>query len=161
MLEERYLPKYSRRAAVRGSSVPRTKGAQMPSTVTISGAQRQVIRELVLDHLSGIGDIVFAVERGRHSTAERLGVEFRGDLRLMADLGWDPEWRDEADLTMPYADLAPLLYRLRREAEALLAGDTEEREVKEADEETHGCYRYGQETCAGLLVLLDELEAGR
>jgi hypothetical protein len=46
----------------------------MPSTVTISGAQRQVLRELVLDHLNGIGDIVFAVERERYFRAFEEGA---------------------------------------------------------------------------------------
>jgi len=130
----------------------------MPITITISGAQRQVLRELVLDHLSALGDLNLALGRGDHATAERLGAEFAGDLRLMADLGWSGDWRESADLTMAYSDLAPLLQRLREEAEGGLAESTEDREARRAEEEVRERRRYARETCAGLLMLIDELE---
>ncbi len=65
------------------------------------------------------------------ATAEQLGVEFGEDLRLMEDLGWDKEWRDDVDLTMAPADLAEILKRLRAEAEGGLKEPEDEREVRE------------------------------
>lgn len=78
----------------------------MPTTVTINGVQREVFYELVLDHLSGIGDLLVAVEHGDFGTAERLGIEFGEDLE---DLGWDSAPVGEADLTMPSEDLTEAL----------------------------------------------------
>ncbi|HEY8810625.1 MAG TPA: hypothetical protein VIM28_11465, partial [Solirubrobacterales bacterium] len=84
----------------------------MPTTVTISGAQRQVFYEMVTDHLSAIGDLRIALQQEDFATAERLGIEFGEDLRLMEDLGWDKEWREDVDLTMPPEDLAEILTRI-------------------------------------------------
>ncbi len=78
---------------------------------------------MVLDHLSGIADLSLAVERGDFATAERLGIEFGEDLRLMEDLGWDSEPRKDADLTMAPEDLAEVLTRLKGDAEGGL-GDS-------------------------------------
>lgn len=64
--------------------------------MTISGTQRQVFYEMVLDHLSSVGDLRIAVENEEFATAERLGIEFGEDLRSMEDLGWDKAFRDDA-----------------------------------------------------------------
>lgn len=45
------------------------------STVTISGPQRQVFRAMLLDHLSGIGDVALAIEQEDYEAAERLGSD--------------------------------------------------------------------------------------
>jgi hypothetical protein len=130
------------------------------STVTISPGQREVFYQLVLDHLSGIGDLALAIEREDFATAERLGTEFAEDLRLIEDLGWGGELR-EADLTMPPEDLAEALTRLRADGEAGLEGSADEREAKQADETARQRYRYAVETCDGLLALLGRVGNGR
>jgi hypothetical protein len=132
----------------------------MEPTVTISGGQRQVLYEMVLDHLSGIGDLLLAVEQEDDATATRLGEEFAADLRLMADLGWEKAWRDDADLTMPAADLVPILTRLRADAEGGLSESAEDREAREAEDAARCRYRYAKEICTGLLLLIEHLEAG-
>lgn len=131
------------------------------STVTISGGQREVFYQLVLDHLSGIEDLLLALEHEDFATAEQLGVEFGEDLRLMEDLGWDKEWRDDVDLTMAPEDLAEILKRLRADAEGGLKEPEDEREVRESDEATRRRYQYALVTCDGLLHLLDHSEGDR
>lgn len=130
------------------------------STVTISGAQREVFYELVLDHLSGIGDLQIALEREDFATAERLGIEFGEDLRLMEDLGWGKEFRDDVDLTMPPEDLAEVLKRLRADAAGGLSESEHERESRETDEQARRRYQLALDTCEGLLVLLDRQREG-
>lgn len=98
----------------------------------VSGGQRRVLYELVVDHLSGMGD-----------------------------LGWEKAWRDEATLTMGLTDLAPVLHRLQRDAEGGLAESAEDRENRETDEAAHQRYLYAAETCKGLLLLLDHQETGQ
>jgi hypothetical protein len=126
----------------------------MPTTVTINGVQREVFYELVLDHLSGMADLSLAVERGDFATAERLGIEFGEDLRLMQDLGWDSAPRKDADLTMPPEDLAEVLTRLKSDAEGGLRESADDRDSREADESARARYQYALDTCDGLLVLL-------
>jgi hypothetical protein len=127
----------------------------MPTTVTINGVQREVFYELVLDHLSGIGDLLVAVEHGDFATAERLGIEFGEDLRLMEDLGWDSAPVGEADLTMPPEDLTEALTRLRSDAEGGLHESSHDRDSRETDEDARRRYRFALDTCNGLLALLD------
>jgi hypothetical protein len=127
----------------------------MPTTVTINGVQREVFYELVLDHLSGIADLSLAVEKGDFATAERLGIEFGEDLRLMQDLGWDREPRKDADLTMPPEDLAEALTRLKADAEGGLRESKHDRDSRQADEAAKDRYRLAVDTCNGLLHMIE------
>jgi hypothetical protein len=154
MQAKSYSPKSSGDGIPGGSSVPcRKEGAMPESTVTISPAQREAFYQLVLDHLSGVGDLLLALERGDFAAAERLGIEFGEDLRLMEDLGWEDELR-EADLTMAPEELAEVLKRLKADAEKGLVGSSEEREAKAVDEAARERYEYARVTCEGLLDLL-------
>jgi hypothetical protein len=56
--------------------------------VTIRRAQRDAIYEMVINHLSGIGDVWLAVHRRDFADAKRLGRKFGEDMRLLEDLGW-------------------------------------------------------------------------
>lgn len=127
----------------------------MPTTVTINGVQREVFYELVLDHLSGIADLSLAVEQGDLATAERLGIEFGEDLRLMEDLGWDKAPRKDADLTMPPEDLVEVLTRLKGDAEGGLSESSYGRSAREVDERAKRRYRLALDTCDGLLHLIE------
>ena len=131
----------------------------MPSiTTTITREQRDGIYELVRNHLGGIGDVRIALEQNEDfATAERLGLAFGEDLRLLADIGWHPhESREAFELTMAPHDLAELLKRLRDEAEKLLGESPEERKSREEDEEVDQCFQLGLDACEELLVGLDE-----
>ncbi|MGE5281825.1 MAG: hypothetical protein ACM3N0_05805 [Chloroflexota bacterium] len=130
----------------------------MPTTTTITRAQRAGIYELVRNHLAGIGDVVIALEEtGDYAAAERLGLEFAEDVDLLADIGWRPdEERESFDLTMPVHDLAELLNRLHDEAERVLAGSQDERRSREEDEASEALLLAGLDACEKLLVDLDE-----
>jgi hypothetical protein len=83
----------------------------MPNvTTTIDRDQRGGLYELVRNHLGAIGDVWIALEEDEDfATAERLGIEFGEDFRLLADIGWRPrEEREAFELTMPVHDLMDL-----------------------------------------------------
>jgi len=83
--------------------------------VTISRAQRDVIYELVVTHLTGIGDVWLCVERREFAEARTMGSEFAEDLRLLEDLGWDETIdHDTVELTVPAEELTRTLARLHR-----------------------------------------------
>jgi hypothetical protein len=133
----------------------------MPSiTTTIDRDQRDGLYELIRNHLGGIGDIWIALEENEdYATAERLGIEFGEDFRLLADIGWQAKGdRGAFELTMPTHDLMEVLKRLHGEAEKVLLESGTEREPKEADAETDARFQLGLDTCEEVLVDLDERE---
>jgi len=130
----------------------------MPSTTAkIDRDQRDGLYELVRNHLGAVGDIWIALEETEDfATAERLGIEFGEDFRLLEDIGWSGEDdRDSFDLTMPAHDLMELLQRLHGEAERVLLESITERESREEDAATNERFRLGYDTCEELLADLD------
>lgn len=130
----------------------------MPSTTaTITGQQRDALYEQVRNHLGALNDVWIAMECNQDfATAERLGIEFGEDFRLLQDLGWDEnDSRKTVELTMPREDLIEVLARLRREAEGGLTDSEEERESKEKDEEILQSFRLVRNTCDELIDKLD------
>ena len=70
-----------------GPSVPYRKEGTVP-TATITKEQREGLYELVRNHIAGIGDIPIAIEeKGDFAEAERLGLQFVEDVRLLQDIG--------------------------------------------------------------------------
>lgn len=128
------------------------------TTIIISGAQRNGLYELVRNHLGSVGDLFDFLEREKDFVeAERLGVEFAEDFRLLQDLGWgETDRRKTVELTMPPHDLMEVLKRLHDEAEQVLQGKGTEREAREDDRATEERYLRGLDTCEELLVMLDE-----
>lgn len=130
----------------------------MPDTkITIDRSQRAGLYELIRNHLYGVDDFWIAFSRSRdYATAERLGIEFSEDFRLLADIGWaaDDE-RESFELTMPPHDLMETLRRLRGEAEQVLTESRTEREATEEDERTNKRFRVGRDACEALLASLD------
>jgi hypothetical protein len=101
----------------------------------ITAEERGALYEQVLSGLSGVDDLRAAFVAEEFDRAERLGIEFGDELRLMEDLGWgDAPVGKAVTLTMPREQLHRVLTRLRRDAEALRAD--EEREQAEAENET-------------------------
>lgn len=130
----------------------------MPDTVTtIDCGQREGLYELVRNHLGSIEDFFVALERTEDfATAERLGLEFSEDFRLLEDIGWRPtEEREAFELTMPPHDLMELLRRLQSEAVALLIESGAEAEASREDAETDRRSQLGYETCEKVLAGLD------
>lgn len=87
----------------------------------ITHRQRDAIYEMVLNHLTGIGDVWIAVQHRDLPTARRLGREFAEELRLLEDLGWTETIdRETVALTVPPDDLTRTLARLHNHATAAL-----------------------------------------
>jgi hypothetical protein len=89
--------------------------------VTITRAQRDAIYEMVIMHLSAIGDVWLCVKRRDFADAKEMGGKFAEDLRLLEDLGW-PEAieRETVTLTMPPSSLTRTLARLHKDAAGAL-----------------------------------------
>ena len=58
--------------------------------VSITRAQCDAIYEMVVTHLTGIGDFWISVQGGDFATGACLGRDFAEDVRLLEDLGWTP-----------------------------------------------------------------------
>lgn len=129
----------------------------MPVTATITKEQRDGLYELVRHHLYSIDDLWVAFGRSRdYATAERLGLEFGEDFRLLADIGWAAtNDRESFELTMPPFDLIEVLRRLRTEAEKVLIESGTEREASEDDARTDQRFQVGCDACEKVLVDLD------
>jgi hypothetical protein len=85
--------------------------------LTITRAQRDAIYELVVTHLTGIGDVWSSVQGGDFASAKRLGRDFAEDLRLLEDLGWaETIDRETVALSLPPDELTRTLARLHRDA---------------------------------------------
>ena len=126
----------------------------MPATtITINREQRDGLYELVRNHLGSVGDLFGALERDKDfARAERLGLEFGEDFRLLEDIGWgEEEGRESFELTMPPHDLMEVFRRLHGEAGLVLAGAEESPE----DVETNKRFQRGYEACEKALANLD------
>jgi hypothetical protein len=90
------------------------------ATIKLNREQRDAIYgELVLD-LNGTGDIRINLDGEDYDAAQRLRRRYEDDMRLLDDLGWEPEQDgDEFEVTMDRDELARVLRRLNRSA-----GDT-------------------------------------
>jgi hypothetical protein len=132
-------------------------------TATINRHQRDGLYELVRNHLGAISDIWIALEENEDfAVAERLGLEFSEDLRLLADIGWQPrEEREAFELTMPALDLMEVLKRLHDESKRMLLESGTERQAREDDAETNARFQLGLDACEEVIVDLDDREGGR
>lgn len=106
-----------------------------PTTTELTADEGDALREVVLTHISGIDDLRMACEAEDFEMAERLGIEFGDELRLMEDLRWSGGLPETAviSLTMPPEQLRRLFVRLRSVIATLRAD--EEREEAEVRQE--------------------------
>jgi hypothetical protein len=85
--------------------------------LTITRAQRDAIYQVVIPHLTAIGDVWLCVRRREFADAKKMGREFAEELRLLEDLGWSETIdRDTVTLTVPPDELTRMLTRLHRRA---------------------------------------------
>jgi hypothetical protein len=130
------------------------------TTATIDRERRDALYELILDHLSGLGDFWIAIEEKDFARAERLGIEFGEDFRLLDDIGWEPEHgHATVALMMQPHDLMELLRRLQAEAECVLAGSACARLLQEEEESATQRYQRAKSTCEELIEKLDPRKA--
>jgi hypothetical protein len=134
----------------------------MPSTtIEISHEQRRPLHRLVTQHISGIGDVYLMIEHGDFATAERFGLEFGEDIRMLNDLGWDPDdARDSYALTQPRHELIEALKRLRLDAEDGLDAPEDERRKREEYDELVEYFTRARDLCAELIDALDTRVGG-
>ena len=126
------------------------------TTATINRERRDALHELVLNHLSGVGDFWIAIEEKDFARAERLGIEFGEDFRLLEDIGWEPEHGPaNVALTMPPHDLIELLRRLRGEAGCVLEGSACARLLEKEEESAKQRYQRAKSTSEELIEQLD------
>jgi hypothetical protein len=93
---------------------------------TITSDQQTVLYEEILACLTGVGDLLIAIERSEFDRAQRLADEFADYLRFLADdLGWGEEDAGTIELKSPPAVLRRCMERLKQRAEV------EEREISE------------------------------
>jgi hypothetical protein len=128
----------------------------MTTTLTIARGEREALHWLLSRRLFILGQDPPELARQEGITLTELAVEFGEDLRLMHDLGWEPERRDASvALTMPRADLLRTLKRLRRDARRGPCEDRHKLEGRQADDERWTRFRGGVAACELLLARLD------
>ena len=89
--------------------------------VTIDREQRDAIYEEVLTDLTGVGDIWIALDGADYEKAREYRRRFERDMRLLDDLGWEPEQEaDEFTLTMDGVDLAWVVSHLIEQTGAII-----------------------------------------
>jgi hypothetical protein len=127
-------------------------------TITITAVQRDALYDQILNRLSGIGDIVLAIQLENYDLAERLGCEYSDDLRLLLDgLGFGDGDGQPVELTASPEVLRRVLPRMRDLAIDLAA--SQEREWAEVS----GMKRRNQlvvEACEDVLDGLGGTETG-
>jgi hypothetical protein len=90
--------------------------------IQLTREQRDAIYEEVVVDLSGLTDLWTEFDaKQNYERAQELRQRFERDMRLLDDLGWDPEPdRDEFALTMDAAELAGAIAHLNAQAGAIL-----------------------------------------
>jgi hypothetical protein len=89
--------------------------------ITIDRGQRDAVYEEVLTDLTGSGDVWAELASGNYDAARRTRDRLVGDMRLLDDLGWEPEPdRDTFELTMEPTVLANALRTLNENARSTL-----------------------------------------
>jgi hypothetical protein len=128
-------------------------------TITIDRERRDAIYEELLTELSGSGDVWTQLRTGKYEEARRTRRRLEDAMRLLDDLGWEPDQdRETFDLTMPQADLARALRVLSDNAAA-----TVHEHVVQPLEEAHLVQRavVVQTVCGAVLAqIADDASAG-
>jgi hypothetical protein len=84
--------------------------------IEITPAQRNSLREQIFVKLSGIDGVWLVAAAKDYETAADLGLLYSDYLRLMHDLGWEPESSEGVELTAPVDVLRRSALNLRDEA---------------------------------------------
>ncbi len=120
--------------------------------LTITRTERDALYDSLVADLSAVGDISIDLENDEPAHAKHLRRRFEVELRLLDDLGWEKEPdREQFELTMPAAQLRPIIERIYWSAVGSLANHPEEL-VEEAAYQLKNVVA----ACPGLLALLAE-----
>jgi hypothetical protein len=89
--------------------------------ITIDREQRDAIYEEILTELTGTGDIWAELQSGDYDAARRTRDRLADDMRLLDDLGWEPEPNGSRfEMTMEPVALAQALRTLNDAARSTL-----------------------------------------
>jgi hypothetical protein len=121
-------------------------------SLTIIRTERYALYESLVTSLSAIGDIHKSLQNDDPDSAMRLWRRFDAELRLLDDLGWDREQQARHfELTMPPAELRPILERFYWDTVGTLA-----EESREIDEPEAAVLRRTTVACPAILSRLTE-----
>lgn len=99
--------------------------------ITISAAERDLLYDRILIHLSGIESVWLAAHHRDYDAAERLGRQYSDELLIILDdLGWGETRRDEPVVLTSSPDLIRRVIESLREV--VEAEDADERKGREA-----------------------------
>lgn len=89
------------------------------SAARVSTEERDALRDLILDKLSGIDDLGLAISRKDHRKAEHLAQLYHDYLTvILVDLGWGDRGPSADALASPPEVVARVCGRLREAAES-------------------------------------------
>jgi hypothetical protein len=81
--------------------------------MTINRSYRDALYDGLMTDLTAHGDIFTYLRNDEAANAKRLHHRFRGELRLLDDLGWEREPdAEQFELTMPPQALRPIVERI-------------------------------------------------
>jgi len=123
--------------------------------ITITRDQREALYQEVMTDLTSARDIVLFLEDGDYDKAREYRQRFEGSVRLLDDIGWEPDDdRDEFPLTMPGHELARLMRRINEASGAML-----HIHIVEPDEEREHAARslLVQTTCGDVLAQIADV----
>ena len=94
------------------------------AAITINSAQRDAIYAEAILALSGTGDIRIELDNGDFVSARRHRRRFEDMMRLLDDIGWEPDiTAEDFELTMPRDQLIRAVRDLNESAGATLHTD--------------------------------------
>ena len=94
------------------------------AAITINKAQREAIYAEAILALSGTGDIRIELDNGDFDSARRHRRRFEDVMRLLDDIGWEPDaTAEDFELTMPRDQLSREMRDLNECAHATLHTD--------------------------------------
>ena len=96
-----------------------TEGTRTMATIKLTRKQRDAIYGEVLLDLTGTGEIYLHMNKEDYEAARRTRRRYEENMRLLDDIGWEPESdAEEFEITMARDDLARALRRLNLNAGA-------------------------------------------
>jgi hypothetical protein len=95
--------------------------------MTINHRYRDALYDGLMTDLSAHDDLFTLLRNDEATEAKRLHHRFKGELRLLDDLGWEREPEAEQfELTMPPRELRPIIERVYWSAVASLNNEADE-----------------------------------
>lgn len=124
------------------------------TTITLSADQRNALYAQIRPDLLAVDDLRLVVECDDLVSADKLGRQIAGQLRLIAGgLGWKDKVTEPVDLSLPADELRSIFSELRDRAIALHGFAKEEQEAFRAPIERAALVR---DTCEEALARLSD-----